>query len=344
MSTDPARALPASTDARALARFDVFLCSAVATVLVVRAALAITGYPQVGGNGLHVAHVLWGGLLMGVAVVMLVVSPGSRARARAALVGGIGFGLFIDEVGKFLTKDVNYFFKPAVAIIYATFVAFYIVTREVLRYRPMTDRRRLAIAAQALADLSLNQLDRASRDHALAMLAGISGASELAGMASAVRAGLECEPPSRPGPARWAIVVRDEIDVRATRILASPVAQWVVLALFVVQAVDVVVSVALSFARPGGPAQTRTFVDTGLPGAVSSVLIVAGVVVLLGGRRADALRLLQGATLVELLFTQVVVFNRQQWLGLIGFAISLTVLAALRVAERPQPVAAVSRL
>jgi hypothetical protein len=50
-------------DERALARFELFLFTAVATVLVVRTALAVTGYPQVGGGGLHVAHVLWGGLL-----------------------------------------------------------------------------------------------------------------------------------------------------------------------------------------------------------------------------------------------------------------------------------------
>jgi hypothetical protein len=43
-------------------RFTLFLVAAVVTVLVTRAFLHMTGYPQVGGGGLHVAHVLWGGL------------------------------------------------------------------------------------------------------------------------------------------------------------------------------------------------------------------------------------------------------------------------------------------
>ena len=63
---DPKRADPQNRlrDNRALTRFELFLFAAVATVLLVRTFLAVSGYPQVGGGGLHIAHVLWGGLLM----------------------------------------------------------------------------------------------------------------------------------------------------------------------------------------------------------------------------------------------------------------------------------------
>jgi hypothetical protein len=326
---------PPTTDVRALARFDVFLFTAVATVLVVRAALAITGYPQVGGGGLHVAHVLWGGLLMAIAIVVALVLPGSRALVRAAFAGGIGFGLFIDEVGKFLTKDVDYFFKPAIAIIYAVFVAFYIVTRELVQRRPLTDRRRLALAARALSDLALGQLDHGSRDYALSLLEGVDDTSGLAAAAAAVRAGLLAEAPSRPGLEEWLTRLRDRVEQQAVRILSSAAAQRIMVVLFVVQAVDIVVSLVLSFAHPGSGTVTRTVLDTGLPSAVSGGLILVGVVVLFTGSRRLALRLLQWATLVELLFTQVVVFNRTQWLGLVGFGISLAVLWTLRLAALP---------
>jgi len=46
----------------------LFVC-AVATVLFTRALLAATGYPQVGGSSLHIAHVLWGGLLLLAAMI-----------------------------------------------------------------------------------------------------------------------------------------------------------------------------------------------------------------------------------------------------------------------------------
>ncbi len=47
----------------------------------------------------------------------------------------MGFGLFIDEVGKFVTEDVNYFFRPAVAIIYAVLIYSYVVGRELISRR-----------------------------------------------------------------------------------------------------------------------------------------------------------------------------------------------------------------
>src|SRR4051794_10046995 len=157
-------------DRAALGRFETFFFAAISTVVLVRAFLIVTGYPKVGGHGLHVAHVLWGGLLMGAAIAIAMIYPGSRWRHRAAIIGGVGFGLFIDEVGKFLTSSVNYFYKPAIAIIYVVFVAFYLVVRELVMRQPLSQPQRLAIASTALADLSLGQLGSGGRAYALGVL------------------------------------------------------------------------------------------------------------------------------------------------------------------------------
>jgi hypothetical protein len=95
---------------------DTVLLCAVATILFIRLDLWLTNYPQLGGHGLHIANLLWGGLLTLIAIGLMLafVSPG--ARKAAAVVGGIGLGLFIDELGKFVTSDNNYFFKPTAAI------------------------------------------------------------------------------------------------------------------------------------------------------------------------------------------------------------------------------------
>ena len=98
-----------------------FLITAVLTVLGLRVYLAAAHYPQLGGNGLHIAHVLWGGLAMAIAIGILLALLTWRAHWVAAAVGGAGLGLFIDELGKFLTSDNNYFFKPAPALIYVVF-------------------------------------------------------------------------------------------------------------------------------------------------------------------------------------------------------------------------------
>jgi hypothetical protein len=104
---------------------DAFLISAVATVIVIRIFLEATGYPQLGGGGLHIAHVLWGGLGMLVAIVLLLLYISPTTRLIAALAGGAGFGAFVDELGKFVTSDNDYFFKPTAAILYALFVVLF---------------------------------------------------------------------------------------------------------------------------------------------------------------------------------------------------------------------------
>ena len=108
---------------------ETLFISAVATILGIRFYLHLANYPQLGGGGLHIAHMLWGGGLMLVAVVLLLAFLDKRAYLVAALAGGIGFGTFIDELGKFITSDNNYFFEPTVAILYVIFVVFFLAVR-----------------------------------------------------------------------------------------------------------------------------------------------------------------------------------------------------------------------
>ena len=52
-------------------RLELMLVSAIATVLVIRTFLAVTGYPQIGGDGVHIAHLLWGGLGLAAALIIM---------------------------------------------------------------------------------------------------------------------------------------------------------------------------------------------------------------------------------------------------------------------------------
>ena len=121
-----------------------FVVSGVATVLVTRLILSLSGYPQIGGKGLHIAHVLPGGLLMLVSISLLLGYVGPVVRPAAALVGGVGFGLFIDEVGKFVTSDNDYFYQPTAAIVYVVFVLIVLATRFLTTRRPIDPREQLA--------------------------------------------------------------------------------------------------------------------------------------------------------------------------------------------------------
>lgn len=318
-------------DQRALARFELFLFSAVATVLVVRSLLAVAGYPQVGGGGLHVAHVLWGGLLMALAIIVMEIFPGTLVRVRAAFIGGIGFGLFIDEVGKFLTKDVNYFFKPAIAIMYAVFVCCYLGVRELLQRRPLDDRRRLALASAALSDLALGQLDTAHRDYALQLLDGVDETSELRAAAAAVRQGLTAERSAKRGIETVLSDFRDRLLRPIDRALTGEAADRVVFFAAGLVALDLAVSALIAISHPGRATALPTVLDTGLPSLIGAVLLVLAVSWVGRGHRARGVAWLQRAVLVQLLVIQVVLFNRTQWLGLVGFALDAVVLALLRL-------------
>src|SRR5215208_6837241 len=145
---------------------DTFLVSAVATILVIRWQLWLTNYPQLGGGNLHIAHLLWGGLFMLIALGLLLSFVGRSLRPAAALIGGVGFGLFIDEVGKFITADNNYFFKPAAAIMYVVFVVLFLVGRAMQRRRGLEPREYLINALDLLTEAARRDLDdRRSEEH-----------------------------------------------------------------------------------------------------------------------------------------------------------------------------------
>lgn len=111
------------------ANIEILLISAIATIFVTRFFLGVTNYPQFGGGGLHIAHMLWGGLLLLVSIFLLLLFQLKLCIRLAALLGGIGFGLFIDELGKFITSDNNYFFEPTIALIYIIFVVLFFLLR-----------------------------------------------------------------------------------------------------------------------------------------------------------------------------------------------------------------------
>src|SRR6266550_7703176 len=151
---------------------DAFLISAVLTVLALRVYLAAAHYPQLGGNGLHIAHVLWGGLLMVVAIGILLSLLTWTWQITGAVIGGVGFGLFIDELGKFLTSDNNYFFKPTAALVYVVFVILFLASREIRSFRTLTQEENLVNAVELSKKLAVSGIGEVDRDHALRLLDG----------------------------------------------------------------------------------------------------------------------------------------------------------------------------
>ena len=68
---------------------ETLLLIAITTILVTRSNLALTDYPQVGGGSLHIAHALYGGAAMMVALLPGWLLLGFTARAVAVVIGGV---------------------------------------------------------------------------------------------------------------------------------------------------------------------------------------------------------------------------------------------------------------
>ena len=158
---------------------DLFIVGGVSAVLAIRFILRITGYPSLGGARFHIAHMLYGGLLMAVALLLCLSFLGNRARLWAALLGGVGFGFFIDEIGKFITRDNDYFFQPSIALIYITFVLIYLAFRDLQLRRGVSREEYLVNAVHDLEEAVINDLQPEERTRALRYLGAIAEKDDL---------------------------------------------------------------------------------------------------------------------------------------------------------------------
>lgn len=135
------------------------LLSFALSVSLTRLFLALTGYPQIGGGDLHISHVLWGGLLLFIAAMLPLLLANRWVYRVTAILAGIGIGLFIDEVGKFVTSSYDYFFTPAAPIIYAFFLICVLVYLQVSKPRPRYPRSELYAALELLEEVLDHDLD-----------------------------------------------------------------------------------------------------------------------------------------------------------------------------------------
>jgi hypothetical protein len=150
---------------------ELLLVSAASSLLLLRFALYLFGYPQVGGGSLHIAHMLYGGLFLLAAVVIQISFIGKRSQRVSAVIGGAGFGIFIDELGKFITRDNNYFFRPTIGIIYAIFMILYLIFNFLSRHQKLTSREYQLNALTELQEAVLLDMDKREKQHVGLMLA-----------------------------------------------------------------------------------------------------------------------------------------------------------------------------
>ena len=166
------------------------LVSFAASVILIRLFLELSGYPQVGGGELHIAHLLWGGLLLFVASLLPLLLANRWVFTAGALSAGVGIGLFIDEVGKFITQRNDYFYPAAAPIIYAFFLLTVLLYLQVRRPRPRDARAELYRALESfeeILDRGLTSQERADLDARLQWIIRQAGHTDISQLARALR-------------------------------------------------------------------------------------------------------------------------------------------------------------
>jgi hypothetical protein len=323
-----------------------FVVSGVATVLITRLILQLSGYPQIGGKGLHIAHVLPGGLLMLVSIVLLLAYVGPVVRPAAALVGGVGFGLFIDEVGKFVTSDNNYFYQPTAAIVYVVFVLIVLGSRFVTTRRPIDPREQLANVVDHAVEGVAGGLSRRRLAQASEQLRQVG--PEVAGRRE-TRALLAAVEPDEvelaaPVDAAWR-AVRRGFD----RLATHPFAPRVAVGVLVIQALGApAIAAGIRFDR-GQLLTDFPVLGVAAGSVLSATFTVRGSLRLRAGDRARAVRLFELAVLVSLLVTQVFQFAGTQFAAVGGMLLDLVLLGLLgaerdRLRREAEPSAATTAM
>lgn len=140
-----------------------FLVSAAASVLLTRIYLYIFNYPQIGNGTFHIAHAVIGGILLTMSVLLVLSFHGKRIRQLSSVVGGWGFGQFIDEIGKFITRDNDYFYQPVPVIIYLSFITVFFLYRRLEKYTPKDPQEQSYDILEQLEDLADNRFYRDNR-------------------------------------------------------------------------------------------------------------------------------------------------------------------------------------
>jgi hypothetical protein len=307
---------------------ELFIVLAVATILVVRSILAATGWPQLGGGKIHFAHLLWGGLGMLIALILFMAMQGRMWKLLAVLAAGIGFGLFIDELGKFITSDNDYFFKPVFAFIYLVFIAIFIVTRALLTVRDPSPQVALVNLFGLTAEGAVRPWDESESIRAHQLLAACDKDDPTVQTLAPLVAAMAGRASADMGPFER---MKSWSGARYAALISRRWFKWLLVAYLAAIALAGVLVGVFVIASAYSDQATLDFWTYGqaISSAVSGVLVVIG---FLSWRRSRlaAYRWFGRALLVAIFVTQFFAFYNNQITQVFGLAVVLLTYAAIR--------------
>jgi hypothetical protein len=315
-----------------------FLVAFAVTVIATRVYLELADYPQIGNSVLHIAHALWGGLLLFVAVLLPLGLANRWATQASALLGGMGTGLFIDEVGKFITQANDYFFAPALSIVYGFVLLTVFIYLYFRRPRQADPRQALYHAWEGLQDALDGDLDtaEAARIEAQLAIAKDSDRDEIVALSRAIGGFLQMEkqhlPAAEPGYWRRIAAKVDTLGRRLGRRCHRAIISGVLI-LWVAFAIGYIVILAQGGANLDSQVVQWREPLMGIQALVSVLMIVA-VLAWLAGKEELGLKLAISGFLLSLVALQSLYFYLSQFSALTATLLQLAFLQILLAYRR----------
>lgn len=328
-------------NARAHDNLELFFVSAVSSLLLLRFYLYLAGYPQIGGGSFHIAHMLWGGVLMLIAITSLLSFIGYRVQHAASFVGGVGFGVFIDELGKFITKNNNYFFRPTIGLIYAIFCAIYLSFNFISRKRQFTSEEFQLNALRQLEEAVVAKMSRAEREACFELLARADQKSiitkELRELVKRIK----------PVGQEVSLIQRahEHVTKRYVSFWMKERSRYFIASLFVTVAAIFVIAISITIFRNIEEAKillmnvhpygSQLIIGQFVSSIAAAVYVILGVIKL-ASSRLEAIELFRRATLINVILTEFFIFSRIQFGAMPGFIVNLVLLIGLHWAIKQE--------
>lgn len=306
--------------------FEAFFVSAILAILGLRIWLEFVNYFIVGVGNIHIAHMLWGGALMVLAITIIITFLGKSSKKLAAIMGGLGFGTFIDELGKFITADNNYFYQPTFSIIYIIFVILYLLSRSIKQNQNFSKREYLANSVEYLEEAITSDLDVEEKQAAIKLLLKADQNNPITKALIKLCRELETIPLEKPNIlARLKMVFSKYYFWLVERrwfwkfINIFFIAQFILNIFFIVVSISKMVRI-WDFSM----AQTLNIIAN----MIAGVFILLGVM-LMRHSRLLAYQKFKESILISIFFVQVFTFYNEQLRAFFGLIANILILAAL---------------
>lgn len=300
-----------------------FFVWAIASVLIIRSFLSLTGYPQIGTSNIHIAHMLFGGFFMLIAIFILLVFLTSRIKILPCILGGIGFGFFIDELGKFITQDNNYFYKPTFSIIYVIFVLIFLFIKYLENSLELEKKDYLANAIDIIEYGAVNGISNSDRKQALYYLSKTHADGAVIDNLKNIIDSLNEIDENKKSPI---IRAKDKITNLCLRLVRHKKFAKILIVFFVFIIISKFIDILLGF-HPH-----LSFWELGVvfSNILATVLILLGIYNLMKNKTLKAYEFFRYSVLISIFLTQFFLFYNKQLLALINLFFNIIILLALQ--------------